>query len=144
MSDTRCRAGEQRDFFCLFCVLFLIKFSFIYKHLGVYILRLIYAISCCSKIYFSEWLVIYFYFLQSRCAGPNSHTFFPKLLQIAFICISFFISSRSFVVLKNRGLLDPVERNSNPIRLEQCLPPSRLLLPLVLLELLLIVECCIV
>lgn len=48
------------------------------------------------------------------------------------VSVLFFISSQSFVVQKNRGLLDPVERNSNPIRLEECLPPGRLLLPLVL------------
>lgn len=37
-----------------------------------------------------------------------------------------FISSRRAVVQKNRGPLEPVERNSNPIRLEHCSPPRRL------------------
>lgn len=39
-----------------------------------------------------------------------------------------FISSRSSVVQKNRGPLEPVERDSNPIRSEHRGPPGRLLL----------------
>lgn len=79
------------------CVCFLI--IVICRHFGAYIFCKFLQPHVTEK-HSSEWLVIYFYFLQSLHTGLNSFTFLPKLLQIAFICISFFQSHLEALLFK--------------------------------------------
>lgn len=139
MSDTRCRAGQRWDCSwryssgvgsklttCSFvfsnCVFFLLLNGIINLQTSRCIHLTANTTSCCSMMHFSNWLVIYLYFLSAQ-ALIASHSSLNCSRLPSSVSVSF-ISSRCSIVQKNGGPLEPVERNSNPIRLEQCSPPQ--------------------